>query len=177
MDKHLLTVNDKWETPMYAIRDLLHWDGWQFATVLDIYEPFVGSGHSVNCFQKLGHLVHAPGGDFFKHNKPPPHWFLITNPPFTTKQAVLQRIVVEWNHPHFAILLPAPVLQTDYFRNMIEDVEGLDIMVPTARVKFLKNGVMAKKSSGFSVVWVCRGFPLKRGLRMHYLGHTGAKDA
>ena len=177
MLKHRLKENDEWETPLYAIRDLLEWDGWQFPGPLDIYEPFVGSGHSVACFQKLGHRVHAPGGDFFTHCKPLPNTYLITNPPFTTKKQILHKIIVEWNHPRFAILLPAPVVQTDYFREMTAHVEGLDIMVPTARIKFLKDGVMARKCSGFNVVWVCRGFPLRRGTRMHYLGHVGDKDA
>ena len=177
MEKHRLTINDEWETPLYAIRDLLEWEDWKFSGPISIYEPFLGSGHSVQCFMKLGHTVHAPGGDFFDHPKPSEHLYIITNPPFTIKKQILHKIIVEWNHPRFAILLPAPVVQTDYFRHMTEHIEGLDIMVPTARVKFLKDGVMAKKSSGFNVVWVCRGFPLNRGTRMHYLGHTGEKDA
>ena len=62
MQKHQIKTFDEYETPLYAIRDLL--DHWQLEN-LHIYEPFIGSGHSTKCMRKLGHTVYAPGGDFF----------------------------------------------------------------------------------------------------------------
>jgi len=177
MQKNLLKNDDEWETPMYALRDLLNWKGMQFPSGASIYEPFKGSGHSTKCMQKLGYSVVTYDGDFFNHPKPLDSSFLITNPPFTIKRQCLQRILVEWNVQKFAILLPAPVLQTNYFQQMITHIEALDVMVPTARIKFIKGGVMAAKCSGFNVVWLCRGMPIRRPTQMHYLDHEGGKDA
>ena len=177
MQKNLMIQYDEWETPLYALRDLLRWDGMQMPNDAVVYEPFTGSGHSSRCLKKLGYNVLTQSGDFFQHKKPSPDVYLITNPPFTIKQKCLHRILVEWNVPRFAILLPAPVIQTDYFQKMTYHVDSLDIMIPTARIKFLKNGVMAPKCSGFNVVWLLRGFPIKRPIQMHYLQHEGDKDA
>jgi hypothetical protein len=177
MQKNLLTVYDEWETPMYALRDLLQWEGMQMPHDAVVYEPFVGSGHSTNCLKKLGYNVLTQSANFFQHERPASDVYLITNPPFTIKKECLQRILVEWDVPKFAILLPAPVLQTNYFQDMIKHVASLDVMVPTTRIKFMKNGVMDPKCSGFNVVWVCRGMPIKRPIQMHYLNHEGDKDA
>ena len=53
-------------------------------------------------------------------------------------------------------------------------VELLKIMMPTARVKFIRDGKMMNKTAGFSCVWVCRGFG--SNIHMEYLGHRGKKD-
>lgn len=171
MQKHQIKTFDEYETPLYAIRDLL--DHWQLEN-LHIYEPFIGSGHSTKCMRKLGHTVYAPGGDFFTHGVPDRSLYLITNPPFSIKKEILRKIFVEWNHPRVALLLPANVVQTDYFREITAHVELLKIMMPTARVKFIRDGKMMNKTAGFSCVWVCRGFG--SNIHMEYLGHRGKKD-
>lgn len=173
MNKNNINTFDEYETPLYALRDLMN--HWTFTESPLIYEPFVGSGHSTRALQSLGYEVLSPGGDFFKHPAPAPDTYLVSNPPFSIKKKILERIFLEWNHPKVALLLPSNVVQTDYFQQITQGM-NLDILMPTARIKFIKDGTMMPKTAGFSCVWVCRGFPVYRGIQMHYLGHTGNKD-
>lgn len=105
----------------------------------------------------------SEGQDFFSYE--PEHWdVMISNPPFSKKDAVLQR-AYELDKP-FALLLPANSIQGkkrfQIFRNEIQ------MLCFDARVDFYTNGNMQATTKGtpFGSAYFCRNFlPSKLEMR------------
>ena len=101
-----------------------------------IWEPFYGNGASGEHLTNLGckEVIHIDE-DFFDYNKGE---VVISNPPFTKKKDILQRLVCELDKP-FILILPADVIFTRYFRNIFRDkFEHLQFIIPKKRLQFIK---------------------------------------
>mgnify|MGYP002516421295 CR=1 FL=1 len=103
------------------------------------------------------------GKDFFKYE--PDHWdIMISNPPFSKKDKVLER-AFNFNKP-FALLLPANSIQGKarfkIFQNKIQ------MLCFDSRIGFFMNGDMKHVTEGtaFGSAYFCRDFlPSKLELR------------
>lgn len=129
------TDHDDWMTPVSAWCDLIlnqivkH-------TPQVIWEPFYGDGTSGTNLGKMFHcgIIHQPE-DFFVTDHECD--IIITNPPFTLKKQVFQRLV-ELGKP-FIILCPSSMINTRYMANLFADQESpLQICIPRKRIQFLK---------------------------------------
>jgi len=160
---------DIYETPEYVIADIL--------TFLDknkveIYEPFKGSGSSTKIMRKLGFTVHnGDHKDFFKQTFPKPRdkkkkIILLTNPPFSIKKEILQKLQHD-NVGQWILLLPASVLYTMYFRDLFKN-KTVKLIIPRKRITFIdpKTKKPFGNRASFDTAWICRGISLPRHINL-----------
>ena len=98
-----------------------------------IWEPFYGDGKSGEYLRDLGFNVIHDKDDFFENNKGD---IIISNPPFTKKKEILERIK-ELDKP-FILLMPQNTLNNNYIRELFSG--DIQIIIPRRRIQFLKNG-------------------------------------
>lgn len=98
-----------------------------------IWEPFYGDGKSGEYLRDLGFNVIHDKDDFFENNKGD---IIISNPPFTKKKEILERIK-QLDKP-FILLMPQNTLNNNYIRELFSG--DIQIIIPRRRIQFLKNG-------------------------------------
>lgn len=86
--------------------------------------------------------------DFFKLNLGD---VVVSNPPFSIKKEVLQRLK-ELDKP-FILILPLATMNTEYFRNMFLNDQRFGIIIPKKRIDF--ENKMNKKSNCFECLYYC----------------------
>jgi len=159
------SVNDLYETPVKTLDMVLQ--------LLDrkrhfLWEPFRGTGHSTRYMRSLGYTV--TNGDhvnFFEQSVPVApdgmETVLVSNPPFSVKRQIVARLESLGVHK-VALLLPAPVLFTQYFRDYCQ-LHPVQLIVHTKRCAFLDpaTGKPGKQPS-FDVAWICVGPNLARDI-------------
>ena len=97
-----------------------------------IWEAFYGDGKSGEYLKSLGlNVIHEDNIDFFENDLGD---IIVSNPPFTMKQEVLERLK-KLDKP-FILILPAAVLTTKYIRRLFED--EIQVAVPPKRIQFIK---------------------------------------
>jgi hypothetical protein len=116
-----------------------------------IWCPFdTPSSEFVKIFEKNGHVVIYShiwfGYDFFTY-KPPKFDYIISNPPFTMKNKVLERLI-SFNKP-FAMVLNFQCL-SQVGTNQIISSNKLELLIPNRCISY--NG----KHTPFLSVYVCR---------------------
>jgi hypothetical protein len=105
--------------------------------------------------------------DYFKQSVPVPpdgmEAVLVSNPPFSVKRQILARLDALGVH-RVALLLPAPVLFTKYFREYCRQ-HHVQLVVHSKRCAFInpKTG-KAGKSASFDIAWICVGLKLDRDI-------------
>lgn len=157
--------SDECLTPHYAVDPLLEFLPDKSKT---IWCPFdLEFSAFVQTFKRGGYeVVHShidEGKDFFEYE--PDHWdIMISNPPFSKKDKVLER-TFSFNKP-FALLLPANSIQGKarfkIFQNEIQ------MLCFDSRIGFYINGDMEHVTEGtaFGSAYFCRDFlPSKLELR------------
>lgn len=97
-----------------------------------IWECFFGDGKSGEDLRTLGFEVIHKEIDFFESNEGE---ILISNPPFTKKKEVFQRLI-DLDKP-FIMLCSQSLLFTQYFKKIMKD-KKLQIMIPKRRIQFIK---------------------------------------
>lgn len=107
-------TSDEVYTPAYAVKPLLKYLDKGYKPCYTIWCPFdTEESEYVKQFRADGHKVIAThidnGQNFFTYEPEENYDFIISNPPFSLKDAILKRLN-ELNKP-FAILLPLPALQ------------------------------------------------------------------
>lgn len=157
------TLNDQYETPIQTldmVLDYLHPEK-HF-----IWEPFPGTGHSTRYMKSKGFTVtNGNHPDFFQQNVPhaenDKELVLVTNPPFSIKRQILERLA-ELGVRKVALLLPAPVLFTQYFQRYCLD-HKVQTIIHSKRCKFIdpRTGKPSKKSASFDIVWICLNIELE----------------
>lgn len=152
--------SDEYDTPVEAIRPILPYIQ-EFAARLGrkpvIWCPFdLSTSNYVIEFQNAGYDViysHIDTGEnFFFYEPEEPYDVIISNPPFSIKDKILERLA-ELDKP-YAILLPLPSWQGQSRFEYLENSESIHF---DKRVKFSKDGVV-KGSPAFASSYLCKGF-------------------
>lgn len=150
-------ASDEQYTPEYAIIPLLKY----LKKDIVIWCPFdTKDSKYVEVFTKKGYKViysHIDNGQNFFDYEPSEHYdIIISNPPFSIKDAVIERLY-ELNKP-FAILLPIPALQGQkrfkYFQ------QGLQLLSFNKRIHFYTNleSKEIMKGTPFGCAYFCKDF-------------------
>lgn len=146
---------DHYETPRWAWEELLH--AVRFLRRRRLWDPFFCSGAT-----KI-HWTHlrvprfvCSKGDFFHQINRMEYDVVVTNPPFSTKQLVLD-VLVSSGKP-FVVLMRTCVLFTKWFRLL---VPVFKLVLPSRQVDF--TGVHGQKLT-FDCVFVCVRCGPKDGL-------------
>ena len=147
---------DDYITPLYAWEQIK-----QFIPVTNalgtptvIWECFYCDGSSGENLRSLGFEVIHTDEDFFQSNHGD---VIVTNPPFSKKQAVLKRLK-ELGKP-FILLMPAYVLSSVYWRETIGTKQFL-LLIPPKRIEFLRDERGILKPAGrpsFDCFYYCVG--------------------
>jgi hypothetical protein len=127
-----------------------------------IWEPFKGSGSSTLYMRSRGfEVTNGDHDDFFRQTVPSPpnkkEMVLVSNPPFSTKQQILDRLK-QLGIKRWALLLPLACLNTCYFPKFV-DILKLSIIFHYKQPRFLdpEDGKPTKKGSPFEICWFCVG--------------------
>ena len=152
--------NDEFYTPEYAIQPILKYlpreaRVWcPFDTPESNYVKLISSAGRV-VFQS--HISMGEDGDFFKKTPPKNTTHIISNPPYSMKGPVLQRLF-DLKIP-FAMLVGVVGLFESKTRFEMFSKNKFEIMYFNKRISYLKNYQDAKPALNppFSSVYVCQG--------------------
>lgn len=158
MDQVAGSKNDNFYTPKYAILPILPY----LRPESNIWCPFdTEDSLFVKTFRGEGHTVTAThidtGHDFFKTDPPEKCDYIISNPPYSVKGLVLERLF-ELNLP-FAMLVGVVGLFESQRRFDMFRTNHFEIMYLNKRVSYFKDYADQKPSLNppFSSVYVCSG--------------------
>jgi hypothetical protein len=150
--------NDEFYTPNYAIDPLLKY----LKPNSFIWCPFdTEESNFVKTLLKMGHNVYwthiEAGIDFFKQEPPKGIDYIISNPPYSIKAAVFERLF-NLNTP-FAMLVGIVGLFESQKRFKMFKNNDFEIMYFDKRISYFKNYADPKPSLNppFSSVYVCKG--------------------
>jgi hypothetical protein len=125
-----------------------------------VWEPFSnGDFEGVDYLKTITKELICNTGDFFV--SPDRGEIVITNPPFSIKKQVLERLK-ELEKP-FIMILPTLTLQTKYFKRIFKD--DIQIIMPTSKVFFYKwiNGEKVKYDKlSYYCCYVCYKMNLQK---------------
>ena len=150
--------SDLWDTPPWVWEEVA-----QFISTKDdvVWEPFVSSTHySKSCWENLDIQCIETESDFFETTMPSGCTLLVSNPPFSRKFDVLERVFEE-NIQRFALVFPANTYASASVKRLIQkyNVNDLQLYVPSKRMNFRSVVDPEKKSrAGFDSVFICRNF-------------------
>jgi hypothetical protein len=147
--------NDHFETPLWAWKELFV--ALPLLKRKCLWDPFFCKGATSAYWKELGvpDYVHSKG-DFFTQLAKTSFDVVVTNPPFSTKQLILD-VLVGCGKP-FVVLLRTSVLFTKWFRTL---VPVFSLVLPSKQVDF--TGRRGQRLS-FDCVFVCVGFKVKSAL-------------
>ncbi len=124
------TKHDDYTTPKYAWENILQY----IPKDKVIWECFYADGTSGTYLEELGFNVIHKQVDFFENDLGD---ILISNPPFTKKEAVFKRLK-EIGKP-FIMILPCSTITCQYFRRLFaEETDRIQIIIPRKRIQFTK---------------------------------------
>ena len=153
-------ASDEVYTPAYAVKPLLKYLDRGNKPCYTIWCPFdTEESEYVKLLRAAGHKViatHIDNGQNFFTYEPEEHYdFIISNPPFSLKDAILKRLN-ELNKP-FAILLPLPALQGQKRFPYLKDCQAL---IFDKRINFYKDlkTKEIQKGISFASIYVCKDF-------------------
>ncbi len=148
-DAHVSQPMDRCYTPAYAVEPLLPYLRREWT----IWEPAAGEGHMVRALEAAGLRVIASeiqqGQDFFRYQ--PAHFdCIVTNPPYSIKDAWLERCY-QLGKP-FALLIPVETVGTQAAQRHMERY-GAEFNWLNKRVNFIMQNKGDKGSAQFPVYW------------------------
>lgn len=160
VNKGYLTVktdkaSDEYFTPEYAVKPLLKY----FERDQLIWCPFDKKNSAfVSVLEGAGHQViasHIDDGENFFFYEPEDYDIIISNPPFSYKDAVLARLA-ELKAP-YAMLLPLPTLQGQSRFKYLKDCQAL---IFDKRINFYQDEERTKivKGVAFASIYICKDF-------------------
>lgn len=149
-------ASDEVYTPAYAVRPILKY----LKPNSTIWCPFdTEDSEFVKVFMAAGHKVTYSHIDteqnFFTYEPKEDYNYIISNPPFSIKDAILQRLT-ELNKP-YAMLLPLPTLQGQKRFNYLQ---GSQALIFDKRINFFKDYQTKEIQKGisFATIYICKGF-------------------
>ena len=126
--------NDDWNTPNWV------WDCLNEYIPKDkiIWEAFYGNGNSGEYLKKLNNNVIHQDIDFFKNYDNLIYDIICSNPPFTLKKKILQKLK-ELEKP-FMLLVPLDTIDRQYFQKIFSnDLDKLTLFFLPKRIDFINN--------------------------------------
>jgi hypothetical protein len=102
-----------------------------------IYEPFYCSGRSGQILREMGFITIHEDEDFFIHHKRHHYDIIVSNPPFSIKNKILQTLY-EIDKP-FILIVPVSIITKQYFTELYKD-KDVSILIPPKRLQFSKKG-------------------------------------
>ena len=148
-------ASDEYFTPEYAVKPLLKY----FERDQLIWCPFDKKNSAfVSVLEGAGHRViasHIDDGKNFFFYEPEDYGIIISNPPFSCKDAVLARLA-ELKAP-YAMLLPLPTLQGQSRFKYLKDCQAL---IFDKRINFYQDEERTKivKGVAFASIYICKDF-------------------
>ena len=116
-----------------------------------VWQPFYNDGAITSKFKNSIHVKK----DFFAY-EPEQYDFTIDNPPYSTKQEVIERLF-KLGKP-FALLIPASTMLRVWFYKLKPSSRDLTIIIPKSNYVFKGK----EKSIRVETAWFCFGFNLGR---------------
>ena len=96
------------------------------------------------------------GKDFFTYEPKEPYNMIISNPPYSIKEAIFKRLF-ELNKPFAMLVSMNGIFDSKSRFSMFRD-NGIQILVPNGRTKFISNADKKLVSPPFQAVYVCHNF-------------------
>jgi hypothetical protein len=154
------TNYDDWITPKSAWEDIKEY----IPKDKVIWEAFYANGESGTILTELGFNIIHENIDFFLHDKGD---IVVSNPPFSLIPEVLKRLV-QINKP-FILIMPVSKINTQYFREIFDGNEDVQLIVPKKRIQFRKSvqGKLVenqKSSCSFDCFYYCWKMNLSKDL-------------
>ncbi|KAH9260817.1 hypothetical protein BASA82_000130 [Batrachochytrium salamandrivorans] len=138
MNPQLYKKEDNYATPRSAWEAVMH----LLPKDKVFYDPFWLDGSSGNHLKELGLNVVHTDTDFFTNQVD--YDVVITNPPFSQKKAVLEKLLKDGKP--FVMIMPVSVVCTKMYSQFID--EGT-IVVPRSRIQFIRGGTTTQGKCPF----------------------------
>ena len=150
-------ASDEYYTPAYAVKPIIKYIREGSKT---IWCPFdTQDSEYVKCLTEAGHTViatHIDEGKNFFFYEPAEHYdYIISNPPFSCKDAVLERLA-KIGKP-YVILLPLPSLQG---QKRFSYLVGTQALIFDKRINFYTDSARTSIAKGvsFATIYICKNF-------------------
>ena len=121
--------------------------------------PFKLKADELGLNYKATHKFDDLGNDFFKTNPPEDCDLMISNPPFSLQNEIIERsfkLIDDKLIKSFALLLPLSTLETPFRAKLYEKYENkISIIIFKKRIKFLG----CKTSFNKACCWICYNIP------------------
>lgn len=150
--------SDEYYTPDYAVRLILPY--LKAKGFSKIWCPF-DKVHSefVKILQNEGYDVvygHIDTGqDFFEQNLPSDVECVVSNPPFSKRDAIFKRLY-DLKVP-FALIMNSNGLFDSKSRFDLFSQNNFELLIPKGRMKFFDENMISRNSPNFQSVYVCHG--------------------
>lgn len=143
--------NDNYSTPLsawknivdYLPKDKVYWD------------PFYMNGNSKDHLESLGLNVIHEDIDFFESADLLEYDIIITNPPFSIKRRVLDKLF-EIGKP-FLLIMPVNVITYKFYRKFVNETT---LIIPPSRIQFVKSDGINQGSCPFDCFYYFWKFDL-----------------
>ena len=152
-------ASDEVYTPAYAVRPILKYVE-MLACPATVWCPFdTEESEYVKLLRAAGHTViasHIDDNKNFFYYEPEEHYdCIVSNPPFSIKDDVLQRLS-ELNKP-YAMLLPVPVLQG---QKRFEFMKDCQVLTFDKRINYYTDAsrTAVQKGVSFGSLYLCKNF-------------------
>jgi hypothetical protein len=121
---------------------------------LRVWDPFYCQGLSQQLLEERGcQVIHNPQDFFTWAPNARSYDVILTNPPYSQKKKVFERML-QVGKP-FAMILPVSTLAANYFAQLLPGQSiPFQVIIPSRRVTFIKNG-QPTKMSPFDSMWLC----------------------
>lgn len=155
MDKIAGSKNDEFYTPLYAVKPIAKY----LTPNSVIWCPFdTKESIFVKYLEELGHTVintHISTGDNFFLIEPPKCDYIISNPPYSLKGEVLERLF-SLNIPFAMLVGVVGIFESDFRFNLFKN-NTFEIMYLNRRVSYFKdyNDIKPSLNPPFSSVYIC----------------------
>src|SRR5210317_458215 len=116
-----------------------------------VYEPFYCSGRSGEIMREMGFITIHEDEDFFIHHKRHTYDIIVSNPPFSIKNKILQTLY-QIDKP-FILIVPLSIITKKYFTELYKD-KDISILIPPKRMKFSKAGNQLDRC-WFDCIFLC----------------------
>lgn len=154
------SADDEWETPPAVLDMLLRY----VPLRTRIWEPFWCTGRSGWLMHSRGFRVRHVPADFYATRTPPRVDAIITNPPYSNRRRLFQRLH-ELNMP-FAVLVPSNTISCCYFSQLFGHparASRIQLLYARRRIHFIR-GNRVQRGCAFDTVWVCYDMNLPHGV-------------